>query len=206
MYKDAQSARSAALEREGIPAGQLQSARFRPSVRSVPLAVGPSRNGGADRGPSRRPAIVATIGIVVVAVIVFVVVLTLGGSGEPGVGPDESPSPAVASSPSPQPTAGPTPSPEPTVEGTPGQSSGPAASQPPAAGVRLVEYEVQEGEALLRIAETFGVSRSAIIRANEGMADKKPYTLPGDIIIVPLSPEIAAADIEAAPGFIRYVE
>lgn len=206
MYKDAQSARSAALEREGIPAAQLQSARFRPSVRSVPLAVGPSRGGGAERGSSRRPAILAAIGIGVVAIVVFFLVLTLGGSAGPGVGPDGSPSPAVASSPSPGPATVSTPSPGPTLEGTPAPSSEPAASQPPAAGVRLIEYEVQEGEALVRIAETFGVNRRAIIRANEGMADKKPYTQPGDIIIVPVSPELAVGDIEAAPGFIRYVE
>jgi hypothetical protein len=74
MYKEDQSARSAALEREGIPAAQLQSARFRPSVRSVPLAIGPSRGGQAVTGPSRRTAIVAASGIALVAIVVFVVV------------------------------------------------------------------------------------------------------------------------------------
>jgi LysM repeat protein len=210
MYKDAQSARSTALEREGIPAAQLQSARFRPAVRSVPLALGPSRDGRAGRGASRRSAIVAAIGIGLVAVVVFFVVLMLGGSGGPGAGPAASPSPAVASSPLPEPTARLTPSPQPTPDPTPAASSepgaSPATSVPPVAGSRLIEYEVQEGEALLKISQTFGVNRRAIIRANEGMADRKPYTQPGDIILVPVSAQLAAADIESAPGFVRYVE
>jgi hypothetical protein len=209
MYKDAQSARSAALQREGIPAEQLQSARFRPSVRSVPLAVGPARGGGAGNGPSRQTAILIAGGIALAAIVIFIVALALGGSGGPGVGPDDSPSPAAASSPSPAPTAQATATPRPTPEGTAGPSPGPAGSpvsQPPAGGARLIEYEVQEGEALVRIADTFGVNRRAIIRANEGMAERRPYTQPGDIIIVPVSRAMAAADIEAAPGFVRYIE
>jgi phage tail protein X len=69
-----------------------------------------------------------------------------------------------------------------------------------------IEYQVQEGEALVAIAETFGVSRRAILLANVGMADQKPYTQPGDIIIVPVAAALAPEVIEAVPGFIRYLE
>jgi LysM repeat protein len=80
---------------------------------------------------------------------------------------------------------------------------------PPVAVGPRIEYQVQEGEALIAIAETFGVSRRLIILANEGMSEKKPYTLPGDVIVVPVSPEVALQLRQASsppPGFIRFIE
>jgi hypothetical protein len=53
------------------------------------------------------------------------------------------------------------------------------------------------------------VTRRDVILANEGMAEAKPYTQPGDIIVVPVSPDLspeAIAAIEALPGFIGYGE
>ena len=205
MYKVAQSARSAALDQEGIPADQVRSARFRPSVRSVPLALGPaSGTAGAPGGGSRRPLVIAAIAIGLIAVLVFAVAMVLGGGG--GTGPDPSPTPAVLGSPSPEPTRTTPPSVGPSQ---PGETAAPSSASPsgrPAAAGPLIEYEVQEGEALIAIAETFGTTRRDILLANPEMAGQRPYTEPGDIIIVPVSADMAPADIEAAPGFVRYLE
>ena len=213
MFKFAQSARSAALGHEGIPAAQVQSARFRPSVRSVPLALGPASGRAQQDGTSRRRVVVAAIGIAIVAIIVFFLVLALGGRGDGGGAPAASPSAAAISSPTPEPTVRPTPTPEATPEATPGTSSAPgsspAASTPSGAAGAMIEYQVQEGEALIAIAETFGVSRRLIILANEGMAEKKPYTLPGDVIVVPVSADVALQLRQSSsppPGFIRFIE
>jgi hypothetical protein len=193
MYKYAQSARSAALGQEGIPATQLQSARFRPSVRSVPLALGPTGGGQSQQGGGpRRSVIAAAIVIGVVAIVIFVAVLAFSGRGDSGGTPAASPSAVASSSLTARPTARPTPTPEATPDTTPGTSAEPGASaapsMPPVAVGPRIEYQVQEGEALIAIAETFGVSRRLIILANEGMAEKKPYTLPGDVIVVPVTP------------------
>jgi hypothetical protein len=207
MFKVAQAARSAALVREGIPEAQLQSARFRPSVRSVPLALGPARPGHADDGDrSRRRVIAAAAGFGFVALVVLVVFLFSGGAAGPGPGGDGSPSPSVP------PAATSAPTPGPTVPATPASSAEPGASAAASGGPvgeagLLAQYQVQEGEALLRIAEMFGVTRRDIILANEGMAEAKPYTQPGDIILVPVSPDLspeAIAAIEALPGFLGY--
>jgi hypothetical protein len=207
MFKVAQSARSAAFDQEGIPADQVRSARFKPSVRSVPLALGPSSGSSASGGrDSRRPLIAAGIGIVVLAVLVFVIVLVFSGGGGSGPRPDASPSAIATLSPSVPPTTTPAPTVRPTSAPSSSPGADPRPSGPPAADGPRIEYEVQEDEALIAIAEAFGTSRREILLANPAIAEKKPYTEPGDIIIVPVSPDMTPADIEAVPGFIRYLE
>ena len=81
MYKYAQSAREEALGgQEGSPAAQVSSARFRPSVRSVPVALGPSRGAASADGRGRRPTgvVVAAIGGIV---LILLVLLALALSG-----------------------------------------------------------------------------------------------------------------------------
>lgn len=210
MYKVAQSARSAAFDREGIPPEQVRSARFRPSVRSVPLALGPSSGSGSGQGRDSRGLIIAAgLGIVVLAVLAFVIVLLLSGGGESGPGPDASSSPRSSLFPSVAPTVAQSVTPRPTtpptsVPSSPGASA--ATDQPVALEGPRIEYQVQEGEALIAIAATFGTSRREILLANPAIAEQRPYTEPGDIIIVPVSPDMARADIEAVPGFQGYVE
>jgi len=211
MFKMAEHTRESALGQEGIPPGQLTSARFRPSVRSIPLALGPSRDGQVQGGgDQRRRLIAAAIGVAVVAVMILFVILALGGSGDPAGSPGASPSPAISVSPTTSPSARPTATPPPTSEATAVTSAGPgasaAASTLPSTTLRRIEYVVQEDEALIKIAATFGVSRRQIILANEGMAEKKPYTVPGDVIIVPVSADLGAAEIEAVVGFVRFLE
>jgi hypothetical protein len=210
MYKLAQSAQSVAIS-GGAPVDQMRSPRFRPSVRSVPLALDPSngtasQSGAGPSGASPRPLILAAIGIAVVAVIVFLLVLVLGGGGGPIV-PDSSPSPSPPMTPA-LPTAA-LDTPAPTAAVTADPLASPSGSPAPISDLRLAMYEVQEGEALLAIAETFGVTRRQIILANEGMAEARPYTEPGQTIYVPLGAELTAeqvAAIEALPGFRGYLE
>lgn len=207
MFKVAQSARSAAFDQEGIPAEQVRSARFKPSVRSVPLALGPSSGSSASRGrDSRRPLIAVGIGIAMLAVLVFLIVLLFSGGGGSGPGPDASPSAIATLSPSVAPPTTPAPTVRPTSAPSSSPGADPGASGPPAAGGSRIEYEVQEDEALIAIAEAFGTSRREILLANPAIAEQKPYTEPGDIIIVPVSPDMTPADIEAVPGFIRYLD
>ncbi|MFV2064351.1 MAG: hypothetical protein ACC726_12685 [Chloroflexota bacterium] len=204
MYKYAQSARSAALEQGGIPAEQVQGARFRPSVRSVPLALGPaegSSQGGNSGGLGRHRALLAIVGIGAAVIILFILILLLGGSGGSGGLATASASPAAVPTAEPTPKPTPEPTPQPTL--APGASPTAVVAQEP---VIVVRYQVQEGEALLKIAEAFGVTRRSIRRANEGMVDRTPFVSTDDIILVPVSPDIATEDIEALPGFIEFVE
>ncbi len=151
---------------------------------------------------SRRPALIAAAGIGGVAILVVVLVLLLGscsgGSGTPGPTSDATSVPqgssaATEATSRPKPTATPTSGPS-MVPG----SSGDATAPPLAAG-SVILYEVQEGEALVKIAEAFGTSRRDIIRANDGMADKKPYVETGDVIRVPVSPDLSIEQIESSP-------
>jgi LysM repeat protein len=211
MFKYARSAREAALGgQDGSPAAQVSSARFRPSVRSVPLALGPSRGATSDAG-RRRP----TTGVIVAAagagalIVLVLLALALNGLGGGG-GTSESPTPAapVSAAPTARVTAPPTSEPTTMTSSAPGTSDGPASVAPVGAPV-LIEYEVQEGEALQKIAQTFGTTRGAILDTNEGMRDREPgepYVQPGDIIIVPVSEAMSPEDIEAQPGFRDYVE
>jgi LysM repeat protein len=207
MYKVAQSARAAALGDEGVPVDQIRRPRFRPSVRSVPLALGPSTGatGDADTA-SRRPVILAAIGIAVVAIVIFLLVLVLGGGTGGGTGASPSPSAVATREPaSPAPATA-----TPSVAASAGLAS-PAASSDPLAGLVMAEYQVQEGEALLAIAERFGVTRRQILLANPGMAESKPYTEAGQVIVVPVSSEVSELLLAPSPppgfeGFQGFLE
>jgi len=207
MFKVAELSRASALGEEGIPPGQVQAARFRPSVRSIPVALGRSSDGQRQRvADQRRRLIAAIIALAVVAVVVLIALLALGGPDDPGAIPVTSPSQGASVSPTTSPTARPTATPRPTAGTTAASSAEPAGSALPVDALRRIEYEVQEGEALIRIGATFGVSRRQIILANEGMADKKPYTQPGDVIIVPVAADLSEEDIASVTGFVRFLE
>ena len=45
------------------------------------------------------------------------------------------------------------------------------------------------------------LSRKRIIETNEGMADQKPYVVPGDTIIVPAAAELTVEELESFPGY-----
>lgn len=202
MYKYAQEAAGIAP----TPVGQLPGDIPAPGGRSISSALGSSGGG------SRRPTLIAAAGIGGVAIIVFAFVLLLGScsgdsetpgtdgaSADPQLTEEPTAEPTREQKPTSEPTSEPTPEPTPTAEPDPGQS--PDVSEAPEVPLVEILYEVQEGEALLKIAETFGVTRRRIIKVNEGMADKQPYVLAGDIIIVPVSAELTVEELEAVPGY-----
>jgi hypothetical protein len=206
MYKYAQTTRSSALEEEGIPAAQVSGARFRPAVRSVPLALGPA-DGQAGGGASRRPIVLIAIAIAALVILAFVLAILFGsGSDDQGPGALDDASPSAQAIPAA--TATPEPTPEPTAvpEQTPEPGGSAAATEAPAVATIPVSYEVQEGEALLAIAEKFGVSRRRILRANEGMEERSPYVEAGDVIIVPAASSLTIEELEAIPGFLGLTE
>lgn len=197
MYKYAQEVASA------VPAGQM------PGATSVPGAVS-MKLGSSGRDNSRRPVVAAAAAIGGLIVIVFLLALLVGSCSGDGGSPaatEEASSVAGALG---EATAVPTREARPTEAVTPVPTpasetgEGPAvdATTPPESGDLLVLYQVQEGEALLKIAETFGVTRRSILKANEGMQDSKPYVQAGDIIVVPVSPELSIEQIEETiPGY-----
>lgn len=203
MFKYAQAARAAALEEGGVPTEQVQGARFKPSVRSVPLALGPSGE-DADSARSRRNVVLIAAGFGAAVLFILVVILLSGGGGNEGTvpGPSGSPDPAATTA------AAAVSTPRPTPATSPGAIATSAAAATPAAGGedQLIQYEVQEGEALMAIAETFGTTRRRIIRSNEGMAEKTPYTQTGDIILVPVAAAMTVEELEAFPGYLGPAE
>ena len=204
MFKYAQDTRTAALGEAAAPAEQVKSARFRPSVRSVPVAMGPSASGESEP-PPRRPLILVAAGVGAFILFILIVILLSGGGGSGG-GADGSPDPAATGSVVVAPTPEVTPAPTPDSQATAVPGSTPDAGAGPISEEQLIQYQVQEGEALLKIAETFATSRRSIIGANEGMADRKPYVATGDIIIVPASGELSIEELESVPGFLGLVE
>jgi len=139
-------------------------------------------------------------GILLLLVLLALALSGGGGAGGPGASQTALPPSAQAAT-----AAPPTDAPITVASPAPSSPSAPA-SEPAASAVILIDYEVQEGEALIRIAETFGTTRARILDANEGMRDRDPFTEVGDVIIVPVSPSMAREDIEAQPGFEGYVE
>ncbi len=200
MFKYAQSVRSAALEDGGIPVEQVQGARFKPSVRSVPVALGPSGSGDSSARSSRNILIgAAAIGGAILFILV-VILLSGGGGGAPGESP--TPDPGATTAATVPATLGPTPQ----VTPAEGATERPETSPTTDAGTQLIQYQVQEGEALLKIADYFGTSRRNIIRANEGMADKTPYAVTGDIILIPADAAMTVEELEAFPGYVGPAE
>ena len=71
---------------------------------------------------------------------------------------------------------------------------------------QYISYEVQEGEALLKIAENFQTTRRRILNANPGMVDLTPYVTGGDVIIVPASGVMTIEELESVPGYLGPTE
>ena len=165
MYKVAEGSRAAALGQQGIPADQVRSARFRPSVRSVPLALGPSSASTAGTGQdSRRPAVLAVgvLAVLVVAVVLLVMALVVVASGPGG----RARRPA-SSSPPPR-----------RRRRHPRQAEHDPSGQQRRrrSAIRLFEYTVQEGEDLRSHRADARSRTGGIMLLNEDMADREPKT------------------------------
>jgi LysM repeat protein len=183
-FKLAEASRAQALERDGVPSAHVRDARFRPAVRSIPVALAPAtrrpEQGARGRGPGRTMR--AALALAALAVVGVGAVLLAGSGNPPGT-----PLAAATGSPSPgttslAATAAPLASLASPLPATP--SPAPTASPDPTP--LFVLYEVQPGERMLKIAETFGIRKSQIVAANE-LGDP-PRVSPGDVIVLPLPP------------------
>jgi hypothetical protein len=66
-------------------------------------------------------------------------------------------------------------------------------------------YEIQEGEALLRVSERFGVTRNRLRRDNPALEDVAPAEMPGMVIEIPMPAGMTIEEVEALPGFQGFV-
>jgi hypothetical protein len=199
MYKYAQEMSTLGA----VPADEFSGSTAQPSDRAVSLKLGSSGVGGS----SRRTGLIAAAGIGGLAIIVFAFVLLMGScSSEPApAGPEASPDPQATGEPTGQPESTPTPEPEPTAPADPTPTPEPGASseasEPPGEPEIEILYQIQEGEALLKIADAFEITRRRILRSNPGLEEIAPADLAGQIIVIPVPAQMTIEEIEAMPGY-----
>jgi len=118
-----------------------------------------------------------------------------GEAGEEAVLPLPTITPAALTSPTATPTATPTPTASPTASPTPEATASPTASPTPEATPTptptptpepppFIEYEVQSGDTLSSIAQTFGTTIDEIVRLN-GLASQDVIISVGQKLLVP---------------------
>jgi hypothetical protein len=183
MYKFAQETDSSG----GIPVAKVP-----PTDPPTPKT---RRAGGGGGG--NRPFLATLAGIAGLVVVVLLVLVFMGscaGDGDSGADPDLVPDEQATEAPASTPR--PTPAPEteetPPPDATPDESAGET--------IRIL-YEIQPEEALLRISETFGISRNRIRRENPELEDLGPADLPGTIIELPILGDLTLAEVQALPGY-----
>jgi hypothetical protein len=186
MYKFAQEARTGGA----TPSAALSQAG--------PPTVRTRRRGGG--GPPRSTLMVM-VGIGGIVVLLLVLALAMSscsgdggatGDGEPTSQPQATQAAGSDATPTPAPQA--TATPEPDPDATPDES---AASS----GAITILYEIQPDEALLKVSETFGVSRNRLRRDNPGLEDIAPADLPGTVIEITLASDFTLEEAEALPGY-----
>jgi hypothetical protein len=172
-------------------------------VAKVPPTDPPTPRARSGPGGSGRPAWLAAVGIG--GAVVFIVVLALvmgscvGGGGGTDVDGQASAEPqateqaAATSEPTPEPTSEPDPTPTPDPEATPDEAG--------TAAELVIIYEIQPDEALRKVAETFGISRNRIRRANPDLEALTPAELPGTFIEIPITGDMTLEEAEALPGY-----
>jgi LysM repeat protein len=175
-----------------------------PPVRSIPLALEPSRGRTAalPTTPGRAGGQALLVGLMVLAFLVLVIARTSapsqapssspGASGvsgaieaTPSVTPSVTPSPSPSSaSPSaiPTPPAIPSGSPAATIIPGPSSSSTPKPSATPKPSTART-YRVQSGDTLSGIAARFGVTVKAIAKANN-ITDPRIIRV-GQVLVIP---------------------
>lgn len=185
MYKFAQETDSSG----GIPAAKVP-----PTDPPTPKT---RRAGGWGGG--NRPLLATLVGIAGLVVVVLLVVGFMGscaGDGDPGSDPDLVPDEQATEAPASTPRPTPTPTPEAA------ETLAPEATPDEAAGETIrILYEIQPDEALLRISETFGLSRNRIRRENPELADLGPAEQPGTIIELPILGDLTLAEVQLLPGY-----
>jgi LysM repeat protein len=127
-----------------------------------------------------------------VAVAVLILLAGMGGLGTAYLVASlrAAPSPDAAFLPTPTPTASPTPAPtptspdpneEPTAEPSPEPTAAPTPEPTP--GATPLEYTVQRGDSIGRIALRFGVTPESIIALNELRNPNRIF--PGQVLLIP---------------------
>lgn len=194
-FRQAEARHALALEQDGIHRQQVLAARFRPVVRSVPIALdaltGPETTRSRGIAGSLRIRIAAGLAVLVLLALGVLLVLA-GGQGGPAATP-----PPVAGSQVPS-SSDPGTLPSPTPPSSPDRSPAPATESPEPTPV-LVYYEVQEGETLKIIADRFGIRRNRIAAVND--LGTPPRVETGQVIALPLAPGATLP-----PGAFREVE
>ena len=187
MYKYAQE-----VGQDGgipVPADQLESAAARPV-----------RGAGTDDGmPRDRRTLIAagSVGGIVVLLVILALLMgscSGGGGGSPAGSPDAGSS--VAAGEAPTSTPAPTPTPTSSLD----VAASPEVGQDTTGGLTVL-YVIQPGEGLRKVAETFGISRKRILRANPELEEVTPADMPGLTIEVPVPADMDQAELEALPGY-----
>ncbi len=190
MYKYAQE-----VGQDGgipVPADQLESAATRPV-----------RGTGSDAGiPRDRRTLIAAGSAGGVVVLLVLLALLMGScSGGGGGSPAGSADPGASATAGATPTAAPvpTPTPAPTPVSSLDVDASPATGQDTTGSTVL--YVIQPGEGLRKVAETFGITRKRILRANPELEEVTAAEMPGLTIEVPVPADMDQAKLEALKGY-----
>jgi LysM repeat protein len=179
-YLAARQRRAAELAKDRIALDQLDSLRFQPTVRAVPIALERPRRSPAVLVTGRDSRTVLRAARWPLGVAVVIVVVLFGGSKLFSGTPTVSPSPTARSSASGLVAASPTlGTSTPTASATPSQSFTLSPSPP----VATRTYKVKKGDTLTKIAQRFGTT-VGIIKQLNNMSDP-PRIRIGQVLKIP---------------------
>jgi LysM repeat protein len=130
------------------------------------------------------PPVIAVLVVVGLVAAAFFIVPTLGRLA--GMPASPSPSATVRVTLVPVSTSSPSPSASPTTS-----PSTPPAVVTPVPGATSIQYTVQAGDTLSRIAARFGLKTWQLLKANPALADNPNSLIPGMVITIPIAPSPA---------------
>jgi hypothetical protein len=140
----------------------------------------------------------------VLVVLLALVMGSCSGDGGSGDDPEATLDPQATEGPAatPKPTAKPTPVPESTPTPEPDPDATPAEGDNAEGDTIVILYEIQPDEALLKVSETFGVSRNRLRRVNPGLEELTPAELPGTTIEIPIIGEMTLEEAAQLDGYL----
>jgi chemotaxis protein histidine kinase CheA len=155
-----------------------------------------------------RKLVAAAAGLGGVVVLVVVLVLLLGScwSQPAGTSGGATPDPGASAAPAATTEATDVPTSRPTETAASGSDGSPDPGEAATGPDVVIRYQVQEGEALLAIADEFGITRRRLQRMNEGLEEIPPAELPGTEILVPVPASMTVEELEALPGYLGMAD